>query len=247
MTNRDSGEVARFLEWDSAFFGKRIARAQRDTLTPDDVEQINSWAAQNRIDCIYFLATINDDQTILCAEKDGYHLVDLRVTLAIDLTRYRTTPAQNPSVRLSRVSDISDLRKIAGVNHTISRFFTDRHFDREKCRQLYEVWIEKSVKGRADRVFVWDDQNKAVAYVTAVIDPDQRGSIELVGVAPEWQGRGVGKILISTALGYFAEQRIFSVTTVTQGRNIPAMNFYQKCGFSIQSIELWYHKWFKEQ
>ena len=105
----------------------------------------------------------------------------------------------------------------------------------------------KKRKGRADRVFVWDDQNKAVAYVTAVIDPDQRGSIELVGVAPEWQGRGVGKILISTALGYFAEQRIFSVTTVTQGRNIPAMNFYQKCGFSIQSIELWYHKWFKEQ
>jgi ribosomal protein S18 acetylase RimI-like enzyme len=182
---------------------------------------------------------------VICAEKAGYHLVDLRVTLSARILGQNITDLAESSIRFANENDIEALRRLAGENHTNSRFFTDLHFDREKCRQLYEIWIEKCVRAENGRVFVWDHQGKAVAYVTAKLDLENSGSIELVGIAPEFQGKGIGKKLISSALQYFYANQVFTGTTATQGRNIHALKLYQKCGFTIQSIELWYHKWFE--
>ena len=245
MNDSDSIEIAKFLDWDSAFFEKRIARVNGSVLSPERVQRINDWSTQNHIDCFYFLATSDDDQTVVCAENDNYHLVDIRVTLVVKITDQSRIDRRENSIRFANEEDIAPLRKIAGISYTNTRFFSDRHFDREKCRQLYEVWIEKCVRAQNGCVFVWDFQNQAVAYVTAAINTDRTGSIELVGVSPEWQGKGIGKKLIQAATDYFYENQVFSVTTVTQGRNIHALMLYQKCGFSIQSIELWYHKWIK--
>ena len=244
MIDGTPSKEARFLEWDSAFFEKRIARVNGNILTRNRIESINIWSHQNAIDCLYFLAASDDDQTVTCAENDSYHLVDLRITLTAKLSEQNKTAQPDNSIRYAIEADIEALRSIAGINHTNSRFFTDPHFDREKCRQLYEVWIEKCVRAKNGRVFVWDVQGKAVAYVTAELNPDQTGSIELVGIAPEWQGKGIGKKLVFAALHFFYENHVPIATTVTQGRNIHALKLYQKSGFSIQSIELWYHKWF---
>lgn len=244
MSDLSNGENVRFLEWDSNFFGKRIGRVNGSNLSCEKARQINEWAKQNKIDCLYFLASPDEDATIACAEQDGYHLVDLRVSLSANIRNFSFTEDQSQCIRFAGESDIPVLKAIAGINHTNTRFFMDPHFDREKCREMYEIWIEKCVREPNSRVFVWDDGGQAVAYVTAGLELDNTGDIALVGLAPAWQGKGIGPQLISAAFSYFAFNQAFTVTTATQGRNIHALKLYQRAGFSIQSIELWYHKWF---
>ncbi len=245
MMKNNPDDYAKYLEWDSTFFNKRIARVNGNFLTSERVECINQWSKDRNIDCLYFLATINDDQTVICAEKDGYHFVDLRITLEVQSDMASDSLVRKDNIRFAQISDIQSLCHIAGTNHTNSRFFTDSHFDRGKCQKLYGVWIEKSVRSRHDRVFVWEVQDQAVAYVTTAINNDRKsGQIELVGIAPEWQKKGIGRELVAEALSYFTKNRVQTITTVTQGRNIHALKLYQKCGFSIRSIEIWYHKWF---
>jgi GNAT superfamily N-acetyltransferase len=70
------------------------------------------------------------------------------------------------------------------------------------------------------------------------------GRIGLVGVAPGYQGKGVGKGLVQRALQWCVEQDFPRVEVVTQGRNLQAQRLYQSCGFQIERTELWYHKWF---
>jgi len=246
MISEKPEEIGQFLEWDSEFFGKRIARVNASTLTPHTAQELIEWAAANRIDCVYFLASADDNLTTVCAEKNHFHLVDLRVTLTANLVGRQINPSPDPCIRLANESDVGELRRIAGLNHTNSRFFTDEHFDKEKCRELYEVWIEKSVKGMADRVFVWDDNGRAVGYVTTIKTEEGIGSISLVGISPDFQGKGIGKKLIAAALDYFVSRDLVSAKTVTQGRNTRALTLYQKNGFIAHSIELWYHKWFTE-
>ena len=50
----------RFLDWDSDFFGRRMARANVNRLTPESLRQIQSWCDSQRIDCLYFLADSAD-------------------------------------------------------------------------------------------------------------------------------------------------------------------------------------------
>jgi len=247
MSNNPDSEIAHLLEWDSNFFGKRVARVNGNTLTPARIKEIDHWSHQNQIDCLYFLASPDDDTTVVCAEQNGYHLVDLRVSLSANLRSISFSEEQSSSIRFAGEKDIPALQAIAGLNHTNSRFFTDTHFDRDKCRKMYEIWIEKCVIAPPSRVFVWDDNGKAVAYVTANLELDNTGDIALVGLAPEWQGQGIGKQLIDAALAYFSFNQALTVSTATQGRNIHAIKLYQKCGFSIQSIEIWYHKWYSDQ
>ena len=58
------------------------------------------------------------------------------------------------------------------------------------------------------------------------------------------QGRGLGQQLVTSALRAFRERGMRVATVVTQGRNIRSQRLYQKCGFVIRSVELWYHRWF---
>jgi ribosomal protein S18 acetylase RimI-like enzyme len=236
--------MIQYLEWDSQFFGHRIGRILQKTLTESSLAQIKRWAEENQIDCLYFLATPDDDMTVQLAEQDHFHLVDLRVTLRTSLEGMLPLPEPSIPLDYAQAADIPALKLIAGQNHTNSRFFTDTHFPRQKCRELYEIWIEKAVHGPDTKVFVWRAEGKACAYVTARLLDEGCGDIDLVGIDPRFQGRGLGPQLIIQALNYFRQQQVMRVQTATQGRNIHALKLYQKCGFSIDSIELWYHKWF---
>lgn len=236
--------LAHILEWDSQFFGKTIARVIGSRLDPALAAQIDAWAQANQVDCLYFLAAADDSQTARTAEDSGYHLTDIRVTLERRLAGPYIPPEPVPQIRPAHAGDIDALRAISRNNHRDSRFYYDRHFDREKCDELYAIWIEKSVRGSADQVLVWDDDGRAVAYVTGKLLPSGSGSVDLVGVHPDWQGRGIGLMLTKQLLAWFHQQGAPRVTVVTQGRNIGAQVLYQRCGFVSLSTELWYHKWF---
>jgi len=248
MTPRnDTPPLATLLEWDSHFFGKTIARVTGSKLTPTLAEQINDWAKANQVNCLYFLAIIDDSITTQTAENEGYHLTDVRVTLEHRLRDRIVPPGNSSHIRPALESDIEELRIISRNNHSDSRFYYDGHFDLEKCDELYAIWIEKSVRGAADQVLVWDDAGQAVAYVTGKLLSDGFGSVELVGVHPDWQGKGIGFHLTMQLLVWFQQQGANRVIVVTQGRNIGAQVLYQRCGFVTQSTELWYHKWFSHR
>lgn len=240
----DLAPLAVILDWDSRFFGKTIGRVSGAVLTPPLVARIDAWAADNRVDCLYFLASADDSGTTRAAENDGYHLVDIRVTLEHRLPQRLDLLEPSPRIRPALEGDIGALRAISRNNHHDSRFYHDGSFDREKCDELYAVWIEKSVRGAADHALVWDEAGQAVAYVTGKLLPAGGGSVELVGVHPGWQGKGIGFHLTRQLLAWFQGQGVHRVTVVTQGRNIGAQVLYQRSGFVSLSTELWYHKWF---
>jgi ribosomal protein S18 acetylase RimI-like enzyme len=236
--------MIQILDWDSKFFNRRIGRITQNFLDEPSLVAINHSIEENQLECIYFLAKPDDDRTIQLAEHENFHLVDLRITLQVQSLHNQGFPEPNIPIDYASVEDIPALRLIAAENHSLSRFFTDTHFPRQKCRELYAIWVEKAVRDPNTRVFTWRAGGEACAYVTAKICPESYGEIDLVGIAPQYQGRGLGPQLIVQALRYFQQQKIDRVTTVTQGRNAHALKLYQKCGFSIASIELWYHKWF---
>jgi ribosomal protein S18 acetylase RimI-like enzyme len=113
---------------------------------------------------------------------------------------------------------------------------------------LYETWIEKSLSGYAQAVLVMGEPGQPEGFVTCHTNMlEAKGLIGLVGVSRSARGRGVGQALVLESLHWFAVQGMASAEVVTQGRNIPAQRLYQKCGFAIKEVKLWYHQWFGEK
>lgn len=232
-----------FLEWDSHHFRQRIARVNSTQLTEEAMPLMEDWCRVNKIDCLYFLADM-DPPTIRLAEKYKFALIDIRVTLAKILSA-ELTKTHNPhgKIRPFQSSDLPALKQMAGRLHRDSRFFVDPHFSESRSRSLFEIWIEKSCLNPMDRVLVSELDGTPVGYIACHRDGAE-GQVQLIAVDSAAQGKGIGTNLIQAALSWFSEAGVSLVTVVTQGRNLPAQKLYQKCGFSTQSMQLWYHRWF---
>jgi ribosomal protein S18 acetylase RimI-like enzyme len=216
------------LQWDSEFWGVRIARV------PD--ADVDAWARANDIACAYLLVSSDDAAAAQRAEGNGFRLTDVRVELDAPTTR-----AAQP-VRPHRDDEVPRLRSIARRNHGDTRFYADRRFPRERADELYDTWIRRSCEGWADAVLVGEADDVAAGYVS-VHERNQAGSIGLIGVDEAARGRGIGESLVRGALDWCAERGLARCTVVTQGRNVAAQRLFQRCGFRTLSVSLWFHKW----
>jgi dTDP-4-amino-4,6-dideoxy-D-galactose acyltransferase len=238
-----------FLDWDTDFFGLRIGRVIKNNLQPGMIEQINLWAESQRIDCLYFLADIDDLKSIRLAEKNEFCLVDIRVTLEIiiDHTEIIQGDPTMGSIRQASSDDLDALKAIARVSYQDTRFHRDTKFPSSRADALYEIWIEKSCQGYADAVFVAEIDHLPVGYLSCHLLSEGKGKIGLVGVSKDSQGKSIGRLLIDNALGWFVENNVQQVSVVTQGRNFNAQRLYQRSGFLTRSMQFWYHRWFTDQ
>lgn len=244
MIGMEAESICEHLEWDSQFFGCRIARVKGTFLTEADIVNIRFWCEQNRIDCLYFLADPSDAQTSRLAESNNFHLVDVRVTLDRPVEAKHALGPSQSNIRGALERDIPTLRTIARVSHWDSRFYYDGNFPSSLCDALFEVWIERSCRGWARNVLVAEDGGEPVGYISCHLPTPKTGQIGLVGVGEKAQGKGLGKDLVVEALRWFTKQGVESVSVVTQGRNVRAQRLYQHCGFVTRRVELWFHKWF---
>lgn len=237
----------RYLDWDSEFFGLRIARYTDNRLSEEALVQLSHWCNEESIDCLYFLADGDDELTVRLAELRGFRFVDIRITLdtVVDGGGRSRRHLPRGSIRQSAAEDLPALQAIARVSHRQSRFYFDSSFASEQCDALYGTWIEKSCAGFADVVLVSNHHQQPTGYVTCHLTDEGEGAIGLLGVAPGGRGKGIGTELLNSALDWFSDQHVNTVTVVTQGRNISAQRLYQRNGFRTQSSQLWYHLWFQ--
>ena len=239
--------ICEYLEWDSQFFGRRIARANISCLTKSSASEIDSWCGAHEIECLYFLASFSDHENVKIAQENMFRLVDVRVTLDLDLsTAKANVDATCPRVRNAVESDIPALRAIARTAHRDSRFYYDEEFPNHLCDELYETWIETSCHGWSANVFVAGEGKDIAGYLTCHLPDRSNGQIGLVGVASNAQGKGIGSDLVSHAVRWFAQEGVEKVSVVTQGRNVRAQRLYQRRGFVTRSVDLWFHRWFSE-
>lgn len=234
-------EPCTFLDWDTEFWGVRIARVEGDTLTEERAREVDDWAARNRIDCVYFLARSDQAATAHTAERAGYQLMDVRVQLKCEPDD-RTMAT---GLRESRPADLPALSAIARVSHRGTRFYADPRFPDRRCDDLYGVWIERSCAGWADVVLVAEHQNRPAGYVSCHVDDARSaGSIGLIAVAETARRLGLGRALVDSVVAWCAERGLHAVSVVTQGGSVRALRLYETSGFGIDSLGLWFHKWY---
>jgi ribosomal protein S18 acetylase RimI-like enzyme len=238
-----------FLPWDSEFFGARIARMNGNILDDVLLRQADEWCRENSIDCLYFLADPDVSGSITLAENSGFRLCDIRVSLEHVIGRYPRVAVDDSDGYMLRPlvdDDIPALMQIAGRIHQITRFWRDPGFPDSRCSELYRKWLERDVTGRADHVVVCEYSGIPVGYVTCLLDGSSPpgGSISLLGVHEDHRKRGMGSRLLRGAIDWFGESGVRNIEVVTQGTNIASLRVYQEAGFLVNSMMVWFHRWF---
>lgn len=225
------------LDWDSEFFGLRIAKAV--VSSEKDVVTLTQRARNLRkhFDLIYIFS-----EPVIDIPFENARLVDSKVVFSTDhLREYEDCPAivlwESPDVTDSLVS----LALVSGRRY--SRFKTDFRLPAGSYERLYTRWIEQSVnKSIATEVFCYLMEGRPRGLLT-LDRKNELSTIGLVAVDEECQHQGIGTGLIRQAVSYVHKHGGERISVATQLDNKPACQLYSKCGFSLESVTKIWHWW----
>jgi dTDP-4-amino-4,6-dideoxy-D-galactose acyltransferase len=90
---------------------------------------------------------------------------------------------------------------------------------------------------------VVDEGASIAGYVTLRVK-DGSARIGLIAVDHAWRERGYGGRLIQAALRHAASRDAQRMVVATQARNVDAIRVYERHGFRVGGVGLWFHRWF---
>jgi len=165
----------------------------------------------------------------------GFRVIDVNVTFERQPENIMTN--ESIIVRDVKREDESDVLQIAETSFVYSRFHLDPFVSKEIADKIKREWIANYIrKQRGERLLIAEIGGKPVGFLAllATGEKEKTGVIDLIGVAKNMQGRGIGKRLVQSHVKD-AMQKYSKLIVGTQIANIPSMRLYQTCGYEISS------------
>ena len=138
-----------------------------------------------------------------------------------------------------------EVMAIAGSCFRYSRFHVDPRFERSLADHVKREWIRSYVEGRrGDCLLVAHERGEALGFAAMLVTERDAGPaavIDLIGVRPGDQRRGVGRSLLHAAIERYAA-RCATIEAGTQASNVPSVRLYEWSGFRLVRSGLVLHR-----
>jgi len=226
------------LDWDSGFFGYKVARA-RTGLSTADIPLLLQELDTAKVKLAYYFS---DDQ-IIFPDNNSFEvkLVDKKLTYLKQVQSFETCEF----ISTYHSEDIpEELLNLSLESGHCSRFNKDENIGKQKFEALYSTWITAAVARQiADEVLVYSKDGSIQGFIT-IGQKNGRADIGLIAVGQAYRGKGIGKALMHAAEAY-CFPRLSQIQVVTQGVNTAARALYERGGYTIESEIFTYHIWNK--
>lgn len=213
-----------YLKWDSEFFEKKIGKLENTIY--DLLHLLNGDISE--YDLIYIFS---DDKVDFLEEP-----IDIKVTYA----KKTQKKIENANVKVfdNTIHVYDDLLALAYSSGHDSRFLKDPFFGETAFKKLYKRWIDNSLNDSNTSVFVYEENNQLSGFVTCT-QYEEHVTIGLIAVSNNAQGKGIGGKLIDAVENQLQKDTLLYVAT--QKTNVQACAFYERKGFTVDSIKYIYH------
>jgi ribosomal protein S18 acetylase RimI-like enzyme len=179
----------------------------------------------------YAKVDVADTESVARLTARGFSVVDVNLTF---VQRGPRPEAAAVLVEPARPEHGEALADIAGRCFRFSRFHLDPLLPDELADRVKREWVRSYVAGtRGVELLAAVDDGEPVGFL-AVLESGDARIIDLVGVAPEAQGRGAGRALVNAFVErHEADGRELRVGT--QAANVASVRLYESAGFSLAS------------
>jgi ribosomal protein S18 acetylase RimI-like enzyme len=229
--------------WLSAVVGHDVFKVQA---SPAPAGQVIPIASPDRHPAMYYAKIETHRVDVVRAlASAGFYTVDVNVTLG----RKASGPARPDATGEIWVGDAEPehheaLLEIAATCFRYSRFHLDPLVPAETAHRIKREWVRSYVRTeRGDRLFAAVLQGRPVGFLAALLsDADGRRAavIDLIGVAPSCQRRGIGRALVACFIEHYREQCEW-LRVGTQIANMASIRLYEALGFGLEATQYVMH------
>ncbi len=183
---------------------------------------------------------VDDVARVRDLSGSGFYVVDTNV--ALEWTR----PAQQSRTAAVQIAPAQPgqhdaLLQLAGICFRYSRFHLDPEIGAEVADRVKREWVRSHLTGsRGLELLAASEEGVTVGFLAVTESGDAR-AIDLVGVAPAAQGRGIGGALVAAFVERHGDggRRLL---VGTQLANLPSLRLYERVGFRLHSARYVLHR-----
>ena len=234
-------------EWLSKQFGRPVF--QLHVIEPTGAQAAAALAAHvaGQTRAFYYSKVNVAEVAVLAAlTRADMSVVDVNVIFGIDAASVggdRPVPAE-VDIREVRRGDVDEVLAIAETSFRYTRFHLDPLVSKPIADRIKREWIASYCTGRrGEGLWIAMADGHPAAFL-AVLGGDDHGRrhkvIDLVAVAPRFQGRGIGRALVNFFLAHYAPH-CDRLRVGTQIANVPSAQLYESAGMTIERAQYVLH------
>jgi len=229
--------MVELLKWDTEHFGMKVGKLVLNGIPAyDDLREEMSAAKREGFDVLYLKDVKLPDDYL----NDNIVLADEKVVYAQTIKECDYLQDGHVKSILHKELD-ARLLSMALQSGGHSRYYTDKRFPLDVFLNLYETWITNSLNATiATDVIAYVDGNRVDGFITYK-QKDNQVTIGLVDVDNTVKGKGIGSKLMQSFLSLFPVGT--KIEVATQLANGAACHYYEKNGFTVESVTNIYHLW----
>jgi ribosomal protein S18 acetylase RimI-like enzyme len=225
-------KLLHYDEWLSALLEKPVYHVSGNVL------DINEEDIPDEHCFIDAKASVEDLSSVKHLEDLGFRLIDTNVQLIRKAQRINFSKI---GTRFALESDENMVRQLAGSSFTQSRFHIDREISGKIANKIKSEWAANFfLKKRGEWMVVSEINGVLVGFLQLLKKDHSTIVIDLIAVSPSFQGKGIGKSMISFAIQNCTAV-IPNVIVGTQIANMNSLKTYNNLGFRTTSAQYVFH------
>lgn len=180
----------------------------------------------------------------MALERAGFRFVETTYEVGLDDLGAVGPPAPDLEIEPIRAADpdLAAVMAIAESAFTTGRFALDPRLERTVNGRRYATWVESAANGTSQIVLGARRDGELVGFF--VVEDLGGGAMywHLTAVAPEAQGRGIGRSLWRTMVARHRAAGAGSIRTTISGHNLAVINLYARLGFRFVGSAQTFHR-----
>jgi GNAT superfamily N-acetyltransferase len=226
-----------FQPFEAEFFGGPVWRVNA-TADAGRLQQVADFLTGSNACFAHCRIDRGNDAAESELRRTGFIFVEELVTLELNLS---ALAAGRPptGVEMAGPDAATEIGTLAARTFQHDRFHADGRISREISDALKGAWAHNNTAGRSDTTFVIRHGGRIGGFNSCLLR-DGDAVIDLIGVGPEFQGKGLGGRLVDAALTHYAGKAAH-MRVGTQRNNQASMQLYTSRGFQETGSGLTFH------
>ena len=227
------------LEWDSAFFGRKVTRIDlRGCSNAEEAGSVCRKALSGALDATCYIVSDSCDGQGLVPALCGKGLSLLPFGSIVEYEKTTLAPrAFDPGSFRRLLACTLEVERLGCESGTFSRFARDPVLA-PRFKDMYRQWIGNAFRDPSGGCIGAFDGGGLCGILSFTYVAGGSSSIELLSVSPNHRRRGFGRGLINAYESMMAEKGAQVLRVKTQGCNTSARALYEASGFR-EKTESW--------
>lgn len=170
-------------------------------------------------------------QEIALLQEFGFTFIELNYRPEIADLPSQELPLSDVDIATASSDDVGYLVDLAGKTYEYGRFHQDVRLGPDIGNRRYGIWMRNAFSRPTQEVLKCLIDGRLAAFFVVEHSPGDHCHWALVGMTPDFVGRGMAKRVWRGLLHWHRSHGVRSVSTSISSHNVPVLNLYASLGF----------------